>query len=106
MNDYIFFLEDFPTSDSSSSLQYMDTMDDLFSDTAWVQQNLNLMSALVQYLVAVSHFPLHMKLPIDCHHSFTRFVVLCVEVRSINLLIIFVKMLIDDYNFLKFNEHY
>ncbi|XP_005093645.2 huntingtin [Aplysia californica] len=63
----------------ASSLHYMDRMEELFTDAAWVHANFNLAAALVRHLVALSHFPWRAELPADSHHDVARFAVLCAE---------------------------
>ncbi|GFO37998.1 huntingtin-like [Plakobranchus ocellatus] len=62
-----------------SCLHYMDRLEELFSDHHWMEANFSLSSALVRYMVALTHFPWKAQLPAEAHRDVVAFSVICLE---------------------------
>lgn len=61
--------------------QYMEKMEDLFTDHSCVEEIYQLTAALVQYLTGLTRFPWKPAVPKESQNDICRFSTLCMEVR-------------------------
>lgn len=59
--------------------QYMERVEDLFTDHGWFEMNLSLAAAFAQYVVCVRRFPWEARVPTESHSDVCRFNVLLLE---------------------------
>ena len=67
---------------SSGNSQYMEKMEDLFTDHTSVEEIFQLSAALVQYLTGLMRFPWKPIVPKESQSDICRFCTLCMEVST------------------------
>ena len=65
---------------SPRTVQYMDRVDELFTDHVWFDMNFSLAAAFAQYIVCIRRFPWEARVPAESQTDVCRFSVLLLEV--------------------------
>lgn len=63
--------------------QYMERIEDLFTDHLWFDMNFGLAAAFAQYIVCIRRFPWEGRVPAESQTDVCRFCVLLLEVGSL-----------------------